>query len=252
MKLALVLSILLLSTAARADALIKPIKPGQISCVVKGKQGWCDLPSSVTGYFDLTKVLTDSDEAKKNAVDQKADIAAKQAEVTAAEEAAKKLDATCAKDPQHGIVYMETGKHEVKVCDDASDKHTQANALANRYVNRDIPQRREADAQRLIDRVTRILPGLAKAQHLAAILPQAGAFYADPSVDQTAEVLRRLNAGDGKDPVATAADVARLKADNIAKDAEIARLTALTKPVAPSVPPPPPVAPQPIASKGTK
>ena len=224
MKLALILAALTLSTVAHA----KDAPPG-------------DAP----GFFDLQKAMVDSDEGKKNAADEKADAAAKETEVTKAQDAAKAADAICAKDPMHGMVNMEARRPLAKACVDAEDKHRATEDLWTRD-QQAITQRQQTDSARLADRINRVLPAIVKAKRLSGLIPFAGVGYASPAFDQTPEVVRRLNAGEGKPPEVTAEENAKLKAEIVAKDAEIARLT---KPAPPTVPPAPPIQPAHVAKK---
>lgn len=231
----------------------------------------------IPGFFDIQKAMADSAEGKKNAADEKADLDKKQAEVTAAQGDAEKADAACLKVPSTSIPGT---------CTEGQKKHAHANDLGQRD-QQELTQGQQANAQKLLARVTRILPAIAKAKHLGALVPLGGVFYAGPTLDMTAEVTRRLDAGEGKvDDVAAAnARAEKAEARALAAEAEVERVrklglkavglakTALSErdkataiatdavdlsrrvlgadaPAAPSVAPPSPT--QPLASKGKK
>jgi Skp family chaperone for outer membrane proteins len=193
MKLALLASLLLLSAAARAETI---------------------------AVFDLQKVLATSAEGVKNATDEKADLAAKQAEVT------------------HAMEAVKTSKLADKPAAQA-----RVDELTQRY-QQEIAQRQQSDAAKLVARVQRILPAVAKAKHLGAVVPTGGAFYAVGAMDLTGEVVRRLDAGDGKEaaPAPTAEEVAALKGKIAQLEAEKAAL-AKPQPASP---------PATVAAKGKK
>jgi Skp family chaperone for outer membrane proteins len=198
----------------------------------------------IPGFFDVQKAMADSAEGKKNAADEKADFDKKQAEVTKEVEDWKKAKAACDKTrPDPTSLILTTGKS--KDCKEQDRIEGENAGLRQRYQD-DITQHQQADAQRLLARVNRILPVIAKAKHLGALVPLGGVFYADSALDMTAEVTRRLDAGEGKDPAATAEENARLKAEIDRLRAENA---ALTKPAPPSIPPPPPIQPAHVAKK---
>jgi Skp family chaperone for outer membrane proteins len=204
MKLALILTTLALALAAPLAHAKTPTPP-----------------APAAAFYDLSKVLADSDEAKRNATDEKADADAKQAEVIAAEEAAKKAK--------------------------PADRQGAENRAASLF-QRDqqaIDQRRQDDNAKLLARVGRIVPVVAKAKHLDALVPLSVAFYASAPSDLTEEIMRRLNLGEGKDDEQLRAENEKLKLENARL---VADKLAVTKPSPPPIPPPPPI--QPLASKG--
>jgi len=163
--------------------------------------------ADAVGYYDVAKVHADCADCKAAAAALKADETRWDSEVDKAGEEAKKADAACAKSLGAGVTPSSSA------CEDARAKHQRHDQLLGQY--RDAYQQRAAgDFQQAEGRVKRILPAVAKARHLGAILPVGGAVYVAPGSDLTAEVTRRLDAGEGKDDAQVRAENERLRAEN--------------------------------------
>jgi Skp family chaperone for outer membrane proteins len=177
------------------------------------------------GYYDLGRAMSESAEGKKNAADEAADQAAKQAEIEKAKEAAAKAKPAERQAAQERATQL-------------FQRHLQA-----------IQSDKQQHAAALGARIARIVPAVAKAKHLDVLFSPPGPFYVAPPMDLTSEVVRRLDAGDGK---LSAEDAERVARENVELRAELdkARAEKLTKPTPPTVPPPPPI--QPLAAKGKK
>jgi len=179
------------------------------------------------GYYDLGRAMSDSAEGKRNAADEAADQAAKQAEIEKAKDSAAK-----AKPAERQA---------------AQDRATQ---LFQRHLQA-IQSDKQQHAAALGARIARIVPAVARAKHFDVILAAPGPFYLAPALDLTPEVLRRLDAGDGK---LSAEDAERVARENVELRAELekARAEKLTRPTPPTVPPPPPIQPAVATRAGKK
>lgn len=165
-------------------------------------------------YYRPQAAAAQSEEGKKNAADEKVDLEAKTAEVKKASDEAQAAQEKCQKAPRT--------TPEAPSCVDARKKGTYVQQLdaarAQQY-----QQAQAAHAQRLSERIQRVAAVVRKAKKLDALLAVFPGSDLSPSVDLTAEVTRRLDAGEGKSDEDLAAELSKAKA-------RIAELEAKVKP----------------------
>jgi Skp family chaperone for outer membrane proteins len=130
------------------------------------------------GYVDLNRAFNESTEGKRGAAELLAMADARKKEKAAETEAAK------------------LGPVQKPI---ATDEEWQA------------AYQRRADeiAKPAGERLRRILPAIASSRKLAAI--SGGALYADPALDVTDELLRRFEAGEGREDKAAELTAAKAK-----------------------------------------
>ena len=138
-------------------------------------------------YVDLTRAVSECSDGKKAIAELQADTAARQ-KIKADHDKAKALAAPIPTDEQWTAEM----------------------------------QRREAEKTGpIVERMRRILPAIAKARKLGAIDDARRMVFVLPALDVTAELVKRYDAGEGRQEVAAGAD---LKAENAALKARLAAL----------------------------
>ncbi len=156
-------------------------------------------------YYDLAKVHADCADSKAAADALKTDEAKWNGEIGRAADDAKKAADACAKTAGQPIA----GK--TQACQEAEAKERYQQQILAQYQQLD-QQRANANYQQIDARVKRILPVIARARHLSAIVPVGGAAaFVSPALDVTADIVRRLDAGEGKDEEQLRAENAKLQ-----------------------------------------
>lgn len=172
-----------------------------------------------SGYYDLNKVGADCADCKAAVTALNAQQKRWQAEIDAAREAANKANEACKK------VQNQAGAQTPPACTDAQAKSQHLQQIYGQHQQESQDALQQAH-QQIVDRVKRILPAVAKARHMGVILPVGGAFYVAPGQDVTAEVIRRLDAGEGKGEAQLKAELDKALADKERALAENAQLKA--------------------------
>jgi Skp family chaperone for outer membrane proteins len=135
------------------------------------------------GYVDLNRAVIESDDGKKLNTELQAQAAARD---RAKAEAAKPKEKGAK--PAPAVATDEQWKNYVE---------SKSNAMGDQAV----------------DRFRRIFPAILKARKLTALAPISSMVYVPPALDVTEELIRRYNAGEGKDRTAeVAAAKAKLEA----------------------------------------
>lgn len=148
------------------------------------------------GFLDADRAIRECADGKKAIADTKAATQAREKE--RADRDAAVLEAKKAKKPAPAPLML-------------TDEQWQSQQV----------QREQGVSNGVFVRIKRILPAVRKARKLTSIAPMP--FDVDPDRDVTAEVIKRLDAGEGRDAVAVAADeAAKLKAENAKLRAELA------------------------------
>ena len=218
-RIALTVSLLLLSTAARADE----------SAFVR----------TATAYVDKARVYQEAAASKAVTAELQGDADAKQREINAASAAVQ-----APKECHPGGDVRVSMEPESPACTKAK---APLQAKAQKLLEMDnadfAAHQKKANEKRDAD-FTAVVAKMKKAKHVATVLPVVP-IDAAPGSDWTDAVVKAWDASVQPTAVEIAQlknQIAQLKADN----------AKLTKPTTPAVPAPPPTAPQPVAAKGKK
>jgi len=151
-----------------------------------------------TAYYFPAKVTTESVDGKKNAEAEKADLAAKQAQLQQAQASAK------------------------------TPKDRDAATALGQRLQQQYQQLQQQNAEQLGARIDRVAATVQKA-HKVDLLPVYQGAHVTAASDLTAEIVRRLDAGEGKTYEQKLSELQQKAAD---RDAQKARADAAEKALA--------------------